>query len=313
MVTEQSYTTTQPKTKRLQTSIKPESDDLLVLVDVELARVAIGLYLGALLRLWLIGHHVSRERFSGRGWVTVDELWNMLSQIGITMTRRHYRRLLARGNGQFWDIRQKRLFLRSIKFVAEELCIEAGLQGGGLIETNQPGGLKSVWLPIDGSHERWEAFVYAGWLAAHGAPTIARATLSGLFNRADKTLRQWEKTHLAETVNVVPGYAVMNDVAEQPAEHAFYDKAVKSWVYQIPNTYQVALRQTPYDGQRRKVKHAVNPAGFGACGDKKRVYFASFKGLKRALRRSDDPATRFCWLYASGSRFYWRRSADIFV
>lgn len=310
---DQSYTPLRLESNSRHLNSQSDDDDLMVLVDVELARVAIGLYLGALLRLWLIGHHVSRVRYSGRGWVTVDELWNMLSQIGITMTRRHFRRLLQRGDGQFWSIYKERVFLRSIVFVAEELSIEAGLQGGGLIATNQPGGLKSVWLPINGSHERWEAFVYAGWLAAHGAPTIARATLSGLFNRTDKTLRQWEKTHLAETVNVVPGYAVMNEVAEQPAEHAFYDKAVQSWVYQIPNTYQAALRQTPYDGQRRKVKHAVNPAGFGACGDKKRVYFATYKGLKRAIKRDDDPGNRFCWLYASGSRFYWRRSADIFV
>lgn len=309
----QSYTNMQPNSKANPTPAPGDRRDSEVLLDTDLGRIALGLNLTAQLRLWIIGHELSRSAYSGRGWVSKSDLWDALALIDWTITSRHYRRLLSRGDGLFWCIHRDRIFLRSIKRVSEELCIKAGLQTKSLIETNCPGGKKSVWIPVSGSHERFEANIYAGWLAAHDGPTIARETLEGLFNRHQTTLRRWEKQHLGDKLNVVSCYATVNDLGERPAEHAFYDKSVKSWVFQLPNTYQAAMRQTPRDGQRRKIWQAVTPADYGVGGDTNRLYFATAKGMKRALDRTEDSCSRYCWLYAHGGRFYFRRSADSFA
>lgn len=298
---------------RPRPSVYPDSPDQ-VLIDSELGRLSVALKLAAAFRFWLVGHHLSRQR-GGCGWAAIDDLWAAVLEVpDYEITRRHFRRILQEGNDVFWKTSQDRIYLTSITNLAADLMIEAGLRGlSSVIETNQPGGYKSVWIPIGGSHEQWEASLYAGWLGAKAHTTIARDTLAGLWNRSPKTLRRWEQSRLADRLTVVPNYAAVQNPEISPAEDTFYDSKIKSKAYQLPNTYQVAARQTPRNGQRQKVRRAVTGSYLGAGADTRRLYFETMKGLQAAYRRQPDGPMRFTFLFHRRGSNYWRRTADIFV
>jgi len=153
-----------------------------------------------------------------------------------------------------------------------------------VIATNTPGGYKSVYIPISGSIQQFEANVYAGWLGAKVDCTIARQTLSGLWNRDATTLRRWEQTRLEGRVIVTPGYAITTDQDNLPGDGVSYNKRSKQFIWQLPNTYRSTVRQTPRNGQRKRVQKAVNGPYSGAGADTHRLYFQTLTGLKRAMK-----------------------------
>jgi hypothetical protein len=277
-------------------------------LDPELGRLAIGLHRAAYLRLWVIGRHVSTKRHSGRGWLDLADFWAALAPLGVTYTRRHFRRLLTAGENIFWTTTHNRIYFAGVQKVAESLTQCATRQQPDLVATNRPGGMKDVYLPVDGTLERWESLIYAGWLAAKGNPIIARDTLSALFGRTVKTIRQWERDRLQAIVTHRPCYAQVADpqanAALIPAHSYAYvarTHAPGQWAtkheirirWRLPNTYMSTIRQHHRKGQSRKVRTITNAVvdfqpsedTAGGLPRNSRRYFENAKQLRRLVRR----------------------------
>jgi len=272
-----------------------ETSNSQILGDVELGRLAVALYLVNLFRLWLIGHQVSKTSRHGCGWILQDELLAGFEAFtGVSMVDRHFRRLLKRGSGTFWIKSGDRLYLVGVASVAAELCIMAGLRGlESVIATNRPGDLKSSYIDISGNHQQFEANIYAAWLGSKNHTTIARATLESLWNRDQATIRRWERSHLRGLVQVVPGYATTKNISELPSDGATWNKRAGEYIWQLPNTYLMVNRQTDRNGQRHKVRAAVDGPGIGAGADTHKRYFDTYKAMRAAARRHGAAGNRF--------------------
>lgn len=286
------------------------------LVDSELGRLAIAVHMAALLRLWIVAREVSKQLHGGSGWLDDDSLWFAVQEIpGYQITRRHYRRLIQKGAGLFWSRHNDRLYLIGIAKVAENLTIEAGLRGlSDVIKSNSPGGLKSAYMPISGNLEQFESHIYAAWIASKRHTTIARDTLAALFNRTANTLRQWESAHLADTMRIIPNYAIVEDPANPSPADRHFSRRVKRQVYQMPNTYISRHRQTMRNGQRGKVKQAVNGLNLGAEADTfRRLYFATRTGARDHHRRHGNETNTYLFSQNDRGKNYWYRTADIYL
>lgn len=294
-------------------------------LDPDLGRLALGLNRAAELRLWALARHHSTAQHGGRGWVTVEEL-RALSDAARPYSKRHLRRLLASGHGVFWQYSGRRVYLAGVQKVAGALAQQAATACPALIETNIPGRMKDVYLSASGTHEQWEALIYAGWLAAKNAPALSRATLQKLFNRTAETLGRWEKTRLAGLVEVTPGFAQVDarDTLdpESGAQAVYVPEGARAYMgpngavylrWQIANTYNSSIRQHNHKGQQRKVRAAVSeacnqPPDVMAGGPLvfARRYFENRKALQRAIRRHGSSSTRLYFLGQDGrGRHIW--------
>ena len=149
---------------------------------------------------------------------------------------------------------------------------------GVVVGYNRPGAQEQC-IDVSGSLERWEARLYAAWVAhrdSKGGLSISRACQAALFGRSEKTIRQWEKRHLAGTVNKRSDYEqhpddqrtvdelyelrnVIPEHAEGYTVTTAQGRAARRF-WQRPNTYTSSIRAHGHRGQARKVRKAVNDA-----------------------------------------------------
>lgn len=243
----------------------------LVRVDWELGRLAIALHRAAEFRLWSIGRDITRQQ-SGSGVILKAELVKRTETGGIGYTRRHFNRLLAAGEGLFWHVHGEKLYLRSSQKVAQAITEQAREQGL-LVETNLP-GVRDVYVEVYGSLERFEAMLYAAWIAGRGQKrelTISREVLSQLFGRHENTIRRWEKNRLKMLIARRANFAQCPDIDRYfyhiPAHSQPYvcrvridDKPTEEIVrirWQLPNTYTSSLKPHAHRGQAGKVRRKV--------------------------------------------------------
>lgn len=287
---------------------------LTALIDVNQARIAVAVHQAAAFRFWLIGHHLSREA-GGPGWCGLESLWDSISDLpGLHCTRRHFRRILAHGDGLFWSLTDDRAYLTSSPKLAAELVVYAGLRGlESVIASNLPGSSNRVEIELFDSLERFESTIYRAWLVAARRDTLARETLAGLWNRGPDTLRRWESRHLKARVKVTANYAVCTDTSQINADDAHYDRRIGGVVYQIPNTYTARGFQSSRKGQKRKIRRAVGGVELGVDAEHQRLYFDSAKALRRAIRRHSCSHERFLFWSARTGAHYWKRASDIFA
>ena len=247
----------------------PETPDE-VRVEPEIGRICIGLHKASEYRLYVIARALTRSE-DGSGKVAKEALRGALKRYGITYARRHLNRLLQTGKGVFWDVSRQHLYIRKYRYVSTQLAALAP----ALFTTNRP-GVRDMYLSPVGTHEQWEAMLYAGWLAHREDPTLARATLESLFNRSQHTLRRWEQTRLASTLTIRhnevqcphPLHEDGRYSGHIPAHSQPYVARVKfqgQWQdvvrirWRTSNSYQISgIRQHPKRGQARKVRQAVN-------------------------------------------------------
>jgi hypothetical protein len=280
-------------------------------VDPELGRLAVLLALTQPFRLWLIGRELTRDA-DGSGQITTSALTAAMKRFGVTCDARTVRRLLACGDGTFWNRDRNRLFLRSWGYVAVQLTTEAARRRGARLERNRP-GRREIHASVAGSKERFEAQLYAAWLTARQNPTISRGELTALFGCDKKTLRRWEKKHLVGIVkpranfaqcpdwetfyDVIPEHAVDYRAAVRHNGRTQYTRRLR---WQLPNTYlTTGLKEHHRAGQARKVRRAVNaelslPAPFGRGGPLK-LYFDKPEYLHRMLRKNPEAGPRYVW------------------
>jgi hypothetical protein len=268
-------------------------------VEPEIGRICIGLDKASEYRIYIIARELTRSA-DGSGKVAKKALRAVLESYGIEHTRRHVNRLLRAGEGIFWNLGKTSIYIRSYTFVSMKLHQLAP----ELFSTNKP-GVRDMYLSPCGTHEQWEAMLYAAWLAHRNNPTIARTTLESLFNRSADTLRRWEETRLRRIVSVRA-----NDVqaphplheddryADHIPEHSTPYVAQVKFQGQLQqvirirwrtsNTYQVSnIRQHPKRGQAKKVRKAVNHTSELPAENKRggmqrlnKMYFDNAKHLK---------------------------------
>ena len=171
-------------------------------VDPELGRLCVVLHRAPELRIWAVIRQYVREH-DGSGWIDRPSLLDALKAQGIAYTSRHLRRILADGEGLFWNVTRERVYMRSWAHVAALLTNMALATHSGRIERNRP-GTREMYVLVDGSLEQWEATLYAAWLAYRNNPTISRSELSHLFGRDKTTLRHWEQARLAGSAHHPP-------------------------------------------------------------------------------------------------------------
>ncbi len=285
--------------------ILPVCEQKPVRVDWELGRLSISLQLAHQFRLWVLARDITRNE-SGSGVITRRSLWQKVQAYRISMTKRHFNRLLKDGYGLFWFCVGKRLYLRGIQPVS---AIMTGLarEQGVITETNLPGN-RDVLLDPSGSLEGWEAMLYAGWVAGRGEKgrwdvTVARETLEGLFGRDATTLRRWETNRLQHIISVqhnIAQYVSDDDEAsiDDLPDHAQpYLAQIRTTegiaqevrlMWQMANTYHSTIKTHAHKGQAGKVRKASrsiddNPAGIKR-GGQARLYFQSPKKLKDRQR-----------------------------
>lgn len=242
---------------------EPQPDVREVRVDPELGRVALGLNLTAPLRVWL----VLRQHFGQPGWTDRQTLYAALQGAGVTLSRRHFNRLLKEGEGLFWGLTGNgRVHARGIIRVVKEITARALAENPDLVATNTP-GVRDVYLRVDGPLTAFKARLYAGWLTHRENPRIARATLCKLFACTRETLWAWEAL-LPRTLEVIPSYT---QIALDPRDDERLAGCIPAHAYnyltrhnqvrirwQSPNVYRTRLlRQHPRNGQSRKARVAA--------------------------------------------------------
>lgn len=284
------------------------------LVDSDLARLAIVLHQASAFRFWLVAHELSR-RSGGAGWCEIESLWLAIGDLPAThYTRRHFRRVLAAGDGLFWQMTDDRLYLAGVKKLAADLVLECMVQQHTLaVEYNLPGSRNRVEIELGGSIEAFEARIYHGWILANPRETFSRETLSGLFGRGDDTLRRWESKHLRDSLAVIENYAIMQQPGVDSAPDAHYDRKIGAVVYQIPNSYRASGFQTGIKGQKRKIAQSVGGIALGGDAKHTKRYFAGFKTMQRVIRRHSGSSGRYLLGPTRRNSQYWHRGADIFT
>ena len=306
-------------------TLAPASDALLdaqtthFRVDPELGRLCVVLHLAPALRLWVVIRQYVREH-EGSGWIDRQSLLDALKAQSITYSARHLRRVLAEGEGLFWNVTRERVYMRSWVHVAALMTRNAHSEKAGRIERNRP-GVREMYVPVAGDLEQWEAQLYAAWFAYRNNPTISRSELCHLFGRDKTTLRHWEKARLAGQLTVRHNYAQCPNVEAFFQHIPHYATSYTAWVHgqgkprkitrirwQLPNTYLVgAIKQHHRKGQTSKVRKRVNEVSEIMPADERRggwhrLYFDQAETLRKFVRNHPEAEARYAWRGENHSR-----------
>jgi hypothetical protein len=266
-------------------------------IDPEIGRLCIALDCAAELRLWVVAREMVRT-LDGRGMVTRQALRERLAACGVGYTPRHFNRLLEKGAGRFWIIAGKKVYLRSITKVSVYLVETADAKNIPLGH-NRP-GVRDSLVDVSGTIERWEAMLYAAWVAYRSVKhelIIARATLSSLFNRHPNSIRRWEEKYLPDILDIQTNFAQCPDAeryfdyipdhAQPYVAQARLNNVVVEVVrlrWQLPNRYSVSVDHShAHRGQARHVRRAVNAAI--PAPDKRGGHFPRYLASHQHLRR----------------------------
>jgi hypothetical protein len=237
-----------------------EPDILIIRIDPELARVAVGLERSGEYLVWSLARHF----FGVPGRTTREKLLEKVEATGVIQSRRHLNRILKLGQDLFWGLDgHGHVYLRGYVKVAEGLTHIAVDTCPQLVETNLPGA-RDVHIPVGSSLGDFKAQVYAGWLAYRQNPKIARGTLATLFNCTPETLRNWEGT-LGGQIKVVTNYGQTSLNPKEhdevidclPGHHYCYvtRKGEIRLRWRQPNTYQTCgIKEHAHKGQSRKAR-----------------------------------------------------------
>lgn len=268
--------------------------------DPELARLAVGLNEAPQFRLWLVLLQMVRD--TNINYVLRADLEAMLRKYGITVSERNLRRWLKHGHGLFWNVTEKRIYFAGYKTVSIRLVERAVHKKlPDLISTNRP-GKRSMYFDVSGSLQQFEANVYAAWIAFRENPTIARSTLSALFNREPRILRQWDKSANIDVITNEAQFAP-DYFAEVPEHGYMYQAALGNgrsetrFRARMVNSYHAPqIKQHGKRGQSRRVFHAVGKylesiESTGKC-EQGRGSNTSTGGLKPTGRRYFADSTK---------------------
>jgi hypothetical protein len=188
-----------------------------LVVDSELARLAIGLGHSRPLLLWLVSRSVDQR---GAGMVTRRQAFAGLRRAGVQVESKTLGRWVAAAQrAGFLVAAGQKLFLTSQAKLAARLGYAAAASNPALVETNVPGtapvivALEDAQLTV----ERFCGLMLAAWHAGRArarVQPISRKTLSVLWGVSAHILRQWEA---AAGIVATAHYAVDNAVGSAGA------------------------------------------------------------------------------------------------
>jgi len=273
-------------------------------VDPEIGRLCIALRRDAQLRLWA---HLRDLAASRGGWLYAEDMYESLSQRSREYTKRHFRRLIAAGEGIFWAVWPGNMIaLIGGRRLTAQLVRIAPPQ---LLTTNRP-GKADVLMPLGENLAEWRAHLYGAWLAAKNDPTISRATLATLFGVSDRTLVNWERSN--PLIRVATNYGqtivdsdqradrVMDYLPDDPSlrqEWTWDRRELLTW--RLPNTYHATYKQTGAHYRARQRRRAANtalhPANLCSSGQNMRQYFDTARQLRSAKKRRSQDAPGMVW------------------
>lgn len=243
-------------------------------------------------RVWYLLRYLDRD---GRGWLPVDAAREALTRGGPLhlCTWRNLRKILARGEGQFWQRdEQDRLFLLGPARVAATLNVER-LRG------------RPVLLPVAtlaGDLAALRAALFASYHAGRRAQQpVTRRTMEQLTGVPARTQRHYDR--LARTRRkrniCIGGQREQAYKQESAWQHgrgsfAFVDhhgrrgkpgRAYMAW--QLPNSYQSPLEATKKGRQRRHNRSLdlVHKGALGNGGGVTRLFYHSGAAAGRAFNR----------------------------
>jgi hypothetical protein len=261
-------------------------------------------------RLWLLLRYIDH---SGRGWIDVDRARRRLAAKGSSLRLvgwRQMRKLLARGEGLFWQQTGRRIWLRSPLKVAASL---------GISHLNyRPVGLPLAELLQNIGQVR--AHFYASFHSGRSPekkgverPTpIARATLQALCQTSRRTLRAYERRAGVQTqrnfaVGKPLATADHQDQAWQRGRAVFQlsdrngragRQGVTYTAWQLPNSYLGPHKKQPKGRQgqmNRKLADLFMKGitGNGECADQpeddgQRRFFDSGASATASYNRRPD-------------------------
>jgi len=234
--------------------------------DPELARLAVALHQAPQFRLWLVLLQMIRE--TNVNHLSRAGLKAALSKYKINVSERNLRRWLRRGHGIFWNVTDDYIYFAGYETVAKRL-VEMALKHEltDLINTNRP-GKRGMYIDVSGSLQQFEAHIYAAWLAHRENPTIARSTLSVLFNREARILRKWDK---------LAGIKVITNEAQFAPDH-FPDVPEHAYMYEA--AVGVGRSETRFRARMANTYHTPVIKQHGKRGQSRRVYYAVGKYLE---------------------------------
>lgn len=246
---------------------------------------------------------------NGSGKVAKSALKAALRRFRVGYRKQHFYRLLKDGEGRYWTISGKYLYLSGYNRLATTLSLLAEQQDPYLVATNRP-GVADVYLNVSGTLEQFEAASYRTWIYYRDYPTISREQLSLLFGRTAETIRRWESDHLSQTVTKRNNYAQCANLKDYPYPIPFYatsyvadvnGKPVVRVRWQLPNTYFTrGIKQHRHRGQSSKVRRSVNhelqqPANSWRGGlPRCKLYFNSSTKLKGYIKKNGGVG--YLWL-----------------
>ncbi len=274
-------------------------------------------------RIWLLLRYLDNR---GSGWVEIKTARDQLAgkDAGFRVCgRRQLRKLLARGDGIFWNRSNRRIWLRSPVKVAAAL--------GVYRLTGHP-----VALPINVLYQgvgTVRAHFYASFHSGRTSPSkdsaarpIARRTLRQLCHVSRQTQRTYEKrAGVKRQSNYALGAHLTAEVAQLRAwrhgqavfkftdsQGAFGQNGRIYLAWQLPNNYAGPHMQQPKGRQRRINRELADLFTKGMTGNGKR----SMDSRRLDRRRVDNGRQNYRRFYQNGSlaakRYSRRPASDLY-
>ena len=294
----------QPAPEPGESQRDPEAPERETRIDPEIGRLAAALRRDSQLRLWAI----LRDAGAGRGgWLDRDQLYQKLGQRAKEYTRRHFNRLIAAGDGVFWQIwTEGRVGLVGAARVGAALVAEAFEVDPRLVATNKPGRLEML-IPLGDNLQQWRAHLYGAWLAMKQDPQIAREKLESLWAFSAESLRNWERENPRITISRNYGQVILD--SDQDADHLMdhlpSDPSLKrefTWsgkiliTWQMVNTYHASYTQcqgsTRAQARRKAASATQRPAPY--CDRGQRWHYATAVAMRKACQRT-GPRAGMIW------------------
>jgi hypothetical protein len=256
-------------------------------------------------RLWLLLGYIDP---SGRGWVDVDLARGRLTKQGSPLRLvgwRQMRKLLARGDGLFWQRDGRRIWLRSPLKVAASLRIShlsyrpVGLPVAELLQS-----IGQVRAHFYASFHSGRGREKAG--NEHPAP-IARATLGALCQTSRRTQRAYERRVGVQTQrNFAIGkpltVADHQDQAWQRGRAVFQlndrngragRKGAAYTAWQLPNSYLGPHKKQPKGRQKRMNRKLADLFMKGMTGNGERANQINGDGDRRFFNSGATATTKY--------------------
>ena len=206
----------------------------------ELNRLALKHGVDAAYAVWLsLRQAIIDESHSGH--FTRESAYQQSMKLGLNFSRRNFNRIILQGRDIFWGTDTERIYMRSFDRVYKLLADDTAR-----LNRNP----KTVQITLHKSLALRRAEFYWSWLMARGESTIARETLTDLFNLSPDQQRGYERL-LGKRLVINTNYCHINadlypELTDLPAHHFYFLQEtlndgkieyVNTIAYQLPNTY----------------------------------------------------------------------------